>query len=173
MLRKLKNSSLHRGAWFLLAAGVAVLELTALCFQLFLGQKPCVLCVYQRAALAALIISALIGAIAPKTPLRFVAILGWLWAAAKTFSLAWEQTQLQLHPPLFATCDFLPKFPQWLPLNHWFPTFFTPTGNCTDKSWEFLSLTMPQWLVGISAVLFIVGLAVLAVQLPCPNKQRR
>lgn len=172
MLRKLKHFSQHRGAWLLLAAGVLVLELTALGFQFFLGQKPCVLCVYQRAALAGLLLAALIGAIAPKTPLRFIAIIGWLVAAAKTFALAWEQTQLQLHPPLFATCDFFPRFPQWLPLNQWFPAIFTPTGNCTDKGWEWLSMTMPQWLVGISGVLFVIGLIVLACQLPCPKKNR-
>ncbi|MBT0722376.1 disulfide bond formation protein DsbB [Tatumella sp. TA1] len=171
MLRKLKHYSHHRGSWLLLAAGGLGLELAALCFQLFLGQKPCVLCVYQRAALAGLVLSALVGVIAPKTPLRIIAIVGWLLATAKTFSLAWEQTQLQLHPPLFATCDFFPKFPHWLPLNHWFPVFFTPTGNCTDRSWEWLSLTMPQWLLGISGMLFIIGLVVLAVQLPCPKKK--
>ncbi|WP_241622782.1 disulfide bond formation protein DsbB [Rosenbergiella australiborealis] len=172
MLRKLKLFSFHRGAWLLLAAGVLVLELTALGFQYYLDQKPCVLCVYQRAALAGLLLAALVGAIAPKTPLRLVAIIGWLVAAAKTFTLAWEQTQLQLHPPLFATCDFFPRFPQWLPLNHWFPAIFTPTGNCMDKGWELLSMTMAQWLVGISAGLFLIGLLVLVVQMPCPRKNK-
>ncbi len=164
MLRKLKQLSLNRGAWLTLAGGALVLELSALFFQYVLDQKPCVLCVYQRAALAGVMLAGIIGAIAPRTPLRFIALIGWLAAAGKTLALAWEQTQLQLHPPLFATCDFFPKFPSWLPLNRWFPAIFTPSGNCTDRGWTLLNLSMSQWLVGISAVLLIVGIAVAVAQ---------
>lgn len=164
MLRKLKQFSMGRPAWLTLAAGILLLELTALFFQYVLDQKPCILCVYQRAALGGLLLAALIGAIAPKTPLRWIAIVGWLAATGKTLELAWEQTQIQLHPPLFATCDFLPKFPSWLALHQWLPSVFLPTGNCTDKGWMLFSLTMPQWLVGISSVLLLIGVLVLIAQ---------
>ena len=64
-----------RGAWLLMAFTALALELTALWFQHVMLLKPCVLCIYERCALFGVLGAALIGAIAPKTPLRYVA---WL-----------------------------------------------------------------------------------------------
>lgn len=164
MLRKLRQFSCQRQSWVLLTLIALLLEITALGFQYLLGQKPCVLCVYQRAALAGVILAGVVGMIAPRTPLRWLALVGWIVASAKIFSLTWQQTQLQLHPPLFATCDFFPKFPSWLPLNQWLPAVFSPTGTCTDRSLTLLSYSLPEWLLGISFVMLVVAIVVLFAQ---------
>jgi disulfide bond formation protein DsbB len=52
----------------------------------------------------------IVGAIAPKTPLRYVAILIWLYSAWRGIQLAYEHTMIQLHPSPFMTCDFAARF---------------------------------------------------------------
>ena len=83
--------------------------------------KPCVLCIYERCALFGVLGAALIGAIAPKTPLRYVAMVIWLYSAFRGVQLTYEHTMLQLYPSPFATCDFMVRFPEWLPLDKWVP----------------------------------------------------
>ena len=62
------------------------LEMVALWFQHVMGLKPCVLCIYERCALFGVMGAGLLGAIAPKTPLRYVAIAVWLYSAGKGLS---------------------------------------------------------------------------------------
>ena len=83
MLRFLNQCSQGRGAWLLMAFTALALELTALWFQHVMLLKPCVLCIYERCALFGVLGAALIGAIAPKTPLRYVAMVIWYKASYK------------------------------------------------------------------------------------------
>ncbi|VFS73396.1 Disulfide oxidoreductase [Kluyvera cryocrescens] len=112
------------------------------------------------------------GAIAPKSPLRYVAIFIWIYSAFRGLQLAWEHTMIQLHPSPFMTCDFMARFPSWLPLDKWLPQVFVASGDCSVRQWEFLSLEMPQWLVGIFAAYLIVALLVLIAQPFKPKKTR-
>lgn len=77
---------------------------------------------------------------------------------------------IQLHPSPFATCDFAARFPTWLPLDKWLPSVFVASGDCAEKSWSFLTLGMPQWLVGILAAYLVIGILVLISQ---PFKPKR
>lgn len=135
------------------------------------GLKPCVLCIYERCALFGIMGAGLVGAIAPKTPLRYAAIAIWLYSAGKGIALAWEHTQMQLHPSPFMTCDFAARFPSWLPLDKWLPQVFVASGDCSVRQWEFLTLEMPQWLVGIFVAYFVVALLVLIAQPFKPKKR--
>ena len=96
MLRFLNQCSQGRGAWLLMAFTALALELTALWFQHVMLLKPCVLCIYERCALFGVLGAALIGAIAPKTPLRYVAMVIWLYSAFRGVQLTYEHTMLQL-----------------------------------------------------------------------------
>jgi len=147
------------------------LELTALWFQHGLGLHPCVMCIYERSALFGVMGAGLLGAIAPKSPLRYGAIALWLYSAGKGLQLAWEHTMIQLHPSPFATCDFAARFPEWLPLDKWLPQVFVASGDCAQLQWSFLSLEMPQWLIGIFAAYLIVAVLVLIAQ-PVKLKKR-
>ncbi|PHM38007.1 disulfide bond formation protein B [Xenorhabdus mauleonii] len=71
---------------------------------------------------------------------------------------------MQLYPSPFNTCDFFVDFPSWLPLHEWLPSVFQAYGDCSIKQWEFLTLDMPQWLIGIFAVYLVVGVLVLVSQ---------
>jgi disulfide bond formation protein DsbB len=110
MLRYLNKCSRGRGAWLLMAFTALALELVALWFQHVMLLKPCVLCIYERSALFGVMGAGIVGAIAPKTPLRYVAILIWLYSAWRGIQLTYEHTMIQLHPSPFMTCDFAARF---------------------------------------------------------------
>ncbi len=164
MLQFLNQCSRGRGAWLLLALTALALELAALYFQHVMLLKPCVMCIYERCALLGVFFAGVVGALAPATPLRYVAILGWIYSAWEGVRLSWEHTMIQLHPSPFTTCDFAARFPGWLPLDKLVPGMFVATGDCAEKQWEFLSLGMPQWLVVICGAYLLVALLVLLAQ---------
>ncbi|WP_237387140.1 disulfide bond formation protein DsbB [Xenorhabdus sp. Sc-CR9] len=165
MFQFLKQSAQGRGIWLLMALTVLILEATALYFQHVMLLQPCVMCIYERVALFGILGAALLGTIAPKTPLRWLAILLWIYSAWQGLQLAWDHTMMQLYPSPFNTCDFFVSFPSWLPLNSWLPSVFNAYGDCSIKQWEFLTLDMPQWLVGVFIAYFLIGILVLVSQI--------
>ncbi|ATZ11751.1 disulfide bond formation protein DsbB [Erwinia amylovora] len=164
MLRYLNRCSQGRGAWLLLALTAFALEMSALYFQHVMQLPPCVMCIYERCALFGIMGAGLVGAVAPKTPLRWGAILLWLYSAWQGLRLAREHTMIQLHPSPFVTCDFAARFPSWLPVDKWLPSVFVASGDCAVKSWSFLTLSMPQWLLGVFAAYLVVAVLVLIAQ---------
>lgn len=171
MLRYLNQCSRGRGAWLLMAFTALALELVALYFQHVMLLKPCVLCIYERCALFGIMGAGIVGAIAPKTPLRYAALLIWIYSAWRGIQLTWEHVQIQLHPSPFMTCDFMARFPSWLPLGKWFPQVFVANGDCAERQWEFLTLEMPQWMLGIFVAYLVVAVLVLIAQ-PLKPKRR-
>lgn len=164
MLQYLNRLSQGRGAWLLMALTALILELVALYFQHVMLLLPCVMCIYERCALFGILGAGLVGAIAPATWLRYGAILIWLYSAWEGLRLSWQHTMIQLHPSPFTTCDFAARFPSWLPLDKWLPGVFVATGDCAERSWTFLNMGMPQWLVGVFAVFLLIGIVVLLAQ---------
>lgn len=160
----LNNFSKKRLPWILLALTAFTLELVALWFQHVMLLSPCVMCIYERCALLGIMFAGLIGAIAPKTPFRYVATFGWAYSAWWGLNLAWKHTVVQLHPSPFMSCDFAAQFPAWLPLDKWFPQIFVATGDCTVRQWHLLSLEMPQWLIGIFTAYLLTATLVIFAQ---------
>lgn len=171
MLRFFNQCSRRRAPWLLLACIALALELTALWFQYVMLIRPCVMCIYERCALWGIFLAGIVGAIAPATPLRLMAIVGWIYSAWQGVHLACEHTKIQLHPDPFVTCDFAVRFPDWLPLDKILPSLFAATGDCSNNQWSALSLSMPQWLIIIFAVALFTGLLILLVQ-PFGAKRR-
>lgn len=172
MLCFLNSCSKGRGAWFLLALSAIVLESIALYFQHVMLLKPCVLCIYERCALFGILGAALLGMISPKsTPLRYLALILWLYSAIEGVLLTWKHTMIQLYPSPANTCDIFVDFPSWLPLEKWLPSVFMANGDCAEKQWEFLSLEMPQWLLVIFAVYLVIVLLVILAQFFKPKRR--
>lgn len=171
MLTYLNRCSQGRGAWLLLTLTALALLMAALWFQHMMGLKPCVMCIYERCALAGVMVAGVVGTIAPRTPLRWAALLIWLYSAWEGAHLSWEHTMMQLHPNPFVTCDFAASFPGWLPLDKWLPTVFVATGDCADRTWSLFSLSMPQWVVVIFATYLLVAALVLVAQFFRPRKR--
>ncbi len=148
------NLTTNRSAWLLLAISAFTIELCALFFQYVMDLKPCIMCVYQRLAIAAIFTAGLIGFLACKsTIVRLVAYAlactGSLWGLI----IAIEHVDMQNNTgSLFFSCEFIPNFPSWAPLHEWIPFLFEATGDCAKISWTFLSYSMPQWMVAIYAL---------------------
>jgi disulfide bond formation protein DsbB len=152
--------------WQLLAMSALVLEGAGLYFQYGLELDPCVLCIYQRAAVIGILISALIGMSVPTSSIaRWIGYLGWGMAAGWCLYLALELSGMQLgivQPSL--SCDVNAKFPAWLKLDQWIPVMFQPTGFCGDIQWQFLGMSMPLWMVIIMSLNLVVLGVVLFIE---------
>lgn len=160
----------RRSAWLTLAASAAGLEAAALWFQYGMGLDPCVMCIYERLAVIGLLLAGLLGALQPR-----LALLRWggyvLWAVSAGWGLllTLEHVGIQFDETGTLNCSFLPNFPSWFRLDEWLPAVFLPTGYCDDVQWEWLSLTMAEWMV----VVFAVYLLILAGVLPREWRARR
>jgi len=153
----IKQLPQRRSSWLLLALTALMLELSALYFQHVMKLEPCVMCIYERITVLAILVAGLIGAIAPRYWLiRLLAFTSWGVGAIWGLLLALEHVNYQLHPSPFATCDFYPNFPEWLPLHEYVPWLFNPLGDCANIEWLFLGYTMPQWLIVAFAIYSIV-----------------
>ncbi|TPH14657.1 disulfide bond formation protein DsbB [Litorilituus lipolyticus] len=140
-------------AWALLALSALGLELCALFFQYIMDLAPCIMCVYQRLAIAAIIVAGLIGSVLHQFALARV-IAYALWATGSIWGLiiALEHVEMQSSTAsLFFSCEFTPNFPTWAPLHEWLPFLFEATGDCGEISWQFLGYSMPQWMVVVFA----------------------
>ncbi|MDJ0740169.1 MAG: disulfide bond formation protein DsbB [Gammaproteobacteria bacterium] len=159
-----------RVAWLLLAASALGLELAALWFQHGMGLDPCVMCIYERLALIGIVLAGLLGAIQPRWPvMRLLGYLLWGVSAAWGLKLGVEHIGMQNDKMAALSCSFSPDFPAWARLDEWFPSLFLPTGYCDDVQWQWLSLTMVEWVT----VAFGVYLSVLAIVVVSELRGRR
>ena len=132
------------------------LEAAALGFQYLMDLQPCVLCVYERVAVGGIALAGLIGMIASdRLFLRTAAYLVWAVSAAWGLSLAMEHVGIQFGTSDLS-CEFFADFPPWFQLDQWFPAVFAPTGYCDDIQWQFLGLTMPQWMLFVYSVYLLL-----------------
>lgn len=160
----------YRTGWWLLAGSALLLEVTALWFQHGMHLDPCVMCIYERVALFGLVLAGLAGATYPRSLIvRLVAYLIWIVSAVWGLLLALEHVGIQFNQSAALSCSFAAEFPSWLKLDEWLPALFLPTGYCDDIQWQWLSLTMAEWVV----VVFAVYLVVLAVVLYLELRGRR
>jgi len=60
-MKFLSDFTTNSKSWLLLAVSAFTLELCALFFQYAMDLAPCIMCVYQRVAICAIIIAGLIG----------------------------------------------------------------------------------------------------------------
>jgi disulfide bond formation protein DsbB len=156
----------HRLPWFLLFMSALALEAAAIYFQYGLDLDPCELCIYQRVAVIGILLSALIGLSVPQSALaRWIGYIVWGAAALWCLYLALKLSGMQLGfiaPSL--SCNVNANFPSWLKLDQWLPALFQPSGFCGDIQWQFLGLSMPQWMIAIMALLLMALMTALVIE---------
>ena len=151
-LTVLKDFSKTRLSWLLLLISIILFESAALFFQHVMLLAPCVMCIYERVAMFGIGIAAAIGLVNPKNPvIGWIGLAAWGASAYKGLTLSMQHVDYQFNPSPFATCDLFVTFPSWAPLNEWVPWVFEAYGDCSKVVWQFLDLSMPQWLVVIFA----------------------
>lgn len=147
---KVHNLFTNTKAWGLLLLSASLLEATALYFQYAMGLNPCIMCIYQRTAMLGIVGAGLLGTVAPVPLVRLVAYGIWGLSAIWGFLIAYEHVDIQTAAnPFFASCEIVPNFPSFMPLHEWLPSFFAATGDCGNIDWQFLTLSMPQWMMVI------------------------
>ena len=155
-----------RLAWFLLAISALGLELAALYFQCGMQLDPCVLCVYERNAVALILLAGIVGLVNPnRFTLRIIGYL--LWAGGTIWGLYLTTKHSAIQMGLIegsASCDFVANYPSWIQLDKWIPWLFNPTGFCEDIQWQFLGLSMPQSMVVINVFFLIAFVVVMKLE---------
>lgn len=174
MLNFFKILSCNRSGWILLFISALMLEMTALYFQYMMDLQPCVMCIYERTALFGIMFSALIAMIYPKsTILRIMGLIIALGSAIKGLQISLLHWDLQNNPSSLKQCTVLPEFPATFPLDQWFPAIFKPTGLCGEVQWQFLGISMVEWIVVIFAFYVLLLALILLSQLKRTKPQRR
>lgn len=164
MLQTLSRLPSKTWGWAALFGSTLVLELCALFFQYAMGLEPCIMCIYQRTAVLGILLSALIVLIKNNAVTRLIGFIGWGASAIWGTFIAIEHVDIQTAAnPFFVTCEIVPNFP--VPLHDWIPAFFAATGDCGDIDWQFVGLSMPQWMIAIFAIYSAVFTVVLLARL--------
>lgn len=136
---------------FLICAGSLVY---ALYLQLVKNLLPCPLCVAQRLSYWVIGLTAL-AAIAhnPRALGRRLYSGVMMIAALVGGVVATRHSWLVRYPESFE-CGISPeeRLLNSLPIARWWPTMFEANGDCSESSWELMSLTIPDW----SAIMFIL-----------------
>lgn len=142
----------NRIGWAVIALGALFLQVVALYFQYGMGLEPCIMCVYQRLAVAGIFVSAFLGYVLSRSFWgQIFCHSGMVYASGEGFTVAKEHIQKQSGESFFATCDLFPNFPSWMPLHEWLPSVFAATGDCSNIDWSLFFMSMPEWMVLIFA----------------------
>ena len=172
MLQYLNQCSRGRGAWLLMALTAFILELVALWFQHVMLLQPCVMCIYERCALFGIMGAGLVGAIGPQNAAALCRH-GKSGCTARYADYSWRGSircsSCTLHRSRPAISPRVSRRGcRWI---NGCRRFFVASGDCSVRQWQFLSLEMPQWLVGIFAAYLLVAILVIVAQ-PFKAKKR-
>ncbi|WP_339766571.1 disulfide bond formation protein DsbB [uncultured Paraglaciecola sp.] len=156
----------NRLAWGLLFLSSLVLEAYALFSQHAMDLQPCIMCIYQRTAIFGIMFACIPVLITNNVLTRLLAFTLWGVSAIWGGLIAFEHYDIQTAAnPFFATCEIVPNFPSWLPLHEWLPNIFAATGDCGNIDWEFMDMSMPQWMMVVFAIYTVIWLVVLLSRL--------
>ena len=118
MLRFIQKFTSGRTCWFLLFLFSATIESCALYFQYGLNLRPCVECVYERAAIALFGVCGLAGMLMPAVKvMRFLASSGFLASSIFGLVVSVEHYLETVKTGFGATCRLKADFPSFLPLD--------------------------------------------------------
>jgi len=95
-MKILSDVTTQSKSWLFLALSALALEISALFFQYALDLAPCIMCVYQRVAIASIIVAGVIGFAGSKFILARIAAYGF-WATGAIWGLfiALEHVEMQ------------------------------------------------------------------------------
>lgn len=168
-LLNISNWPEQRWPWVVLFISSLGLELSALYFQYVMDLRPCIMCIYQRTAIFGIMLAAIPGMLFYYQPLaRMLAYTGWGISAIWGGLIAYEHVDIQQASainPFFTACEIVPNFPSWLQLHEWLPAFFGADGDCGNIDWQFVGMSMPQWMIVIFAIYSGLFALVLAFRL--------
>lgn len=127
--------------------------------QHVVGLQPCPLCIFQRIAYVAVGVFALLAAlVAPRTAARWVGVLVLL-AALTGAGIAVRHVWLQANPEGLACGPGLEAMLENFPLTQVLPKVFKGGGDCAEKGWVFLGLSIAGWSLVWFSLLSLAAIA--------------
>lgn len=160
MLLNVSQMKYNRILWLLLSLTCVGFIGAAYYFQHVVGLEPCFLCIVQRIAIMAIGIGAFIIFLSPRNLFtRIIGNFSYLFGVLGGLVAAVRQTYMQLNPEPVASCG--PGFEYILetsPITEALPKLFLATGNCSEVSWTFLSLSMAEWMIPVFLGYLIINI---------------
>lgn len=174
--------------WLWLVSAMVALSMNLIAhyiFQIAMDMAPCERCVYIRYAMFSIVFGGLIASINPKLlSLRIAgyamtlygAIFGAIWSKELVDSYNLMRAPTEGVDPFaagfgFTSCATEPTFHFGLPLDRWFPSWFSPSGICGVDDWSFLGLDMGSWTLIIFSVYIVFVILCLISALVVSNKK--
>jgi disulfide bond formation protein DsbB len=133
------------------------LEAGALYYQHALMYYPCELCIYVRVWLAGIALVALAGLFLRKLlwPMRAMLMAG-IALSIGLGQVVWKLLALDYGFAESGACSLYARFPQWAPLDQWFPTVFQVQATCGETPEVLFGLSMADGLAGVTVGLIVV-----------------
>ena len=127
--------------------------------QHIVGLQPCPLCIFQRIAFLAVgLLAALAAVIAPRKAARWIGVLVLL-AALTGLGIAARHVWLQANPEGLACGPGLETMLENFPLTQVLPKVFRGGGDCAEKGWVFLGLSIAGWSLVWFSLLTLAAIA--------------
>lgn len=153
-----------RFVWILIAFCSAGLVLFShYFFQGYLFMRPCEQCVYIRYAMFVIALGAFVACLFPSlNAFKFIGFVFGFYGVivgidyALTLNSIYEAIESANPFGASVSCKKIPTFPFDLPLHLWFPTWFTPIGEC-GLDMPYVPLDSPSELSSIQQ--FFIGSA--------------
>ena len=166
---------LSRSLYFLVFVACALLMVTALYMEHFMGLEPCPLCMLQRVAVVAVGLLALVaalhnppGVVGNRLYAGFIALFALAGAGLSSRQLWLQSLPADQVPACGPSVDYLLEA---FPLFDVVMIALQGTGDCAKVSWTFLGLSIPGWtLIAFGA--FFVMMAFLLFQRPLAANRR-
>lgn len=174
--------------WLWLVSAMVALSMNLIAhyiFQIAMDMAPCEKCVYIRYAMFSIVFGGLIASVNPKllmlritgyTLTLYGAIFGAIWSKELVDSYSLMNAPTEGVDPFaagfgFASCSTEATYHFGLPLDRWFPGWFSPSGICGVDDWSFLGLDMGSWTFIIFSVYIALVIFCLISTLIASNKK--
>ena len=153
-----------RWYWLGLITSAALVAVAYFYFQRELGLAPCPLCVFQRVCLVLIGAFCLLGIIfRPKKLGSKLLAFGIVLSSGLGLAIAGRQVWLQ-HLPADQVPECGPDLAfmmEAFPLQDVIVKVFQGSGECAEVQWQFLSFSMPEWMLLVFGVMLIIALRLL------------
>ena len=153
-----------RWYWFGFFGSGALLAVAYFYFQQELGLPPCPLCMFQRACLVGVMGFCLLGmAFRPKKLASKLLAFGISFFSLLGLAIAGRHVWLQ-HLPADQVPECGPDLAFMMdvfPFMEMIQTVLNGSGECAEQQWDFLSLSMPEWMVVVFVVMSLFSLRLL------------
>ncbi len=146
--------------WFWLAPLLLCVTMLAgaLYYQYVLNIYPCELCIYVRVWVILIALVCLLGALLRSLPWARIALL--LGLASLSYGLSqdvWVLLSIDYRWPTDGACSFVAYFPEWAPLDKWWPAMFEVQDLCQPTPFLMFNISMADALAASCLLFFVMA----------------